>query len=70
MLSELILLPDEPIPHPEEDIPEHVLDAAIEAWVAAWDRIGGLTPDQRERYRVAMRATLAAARAAERRWQG
>ena len=48
-----------------QDLPEHVIDAAIAAWLSAWNRIGGLTADQRKHYRAAMCAALAAARTAE-----
>src|SRR4051794_34932215 len=47
------------------DLPDHVIDVAIAAWLYAWNRIGGLTPEQRQHYRAAMRAAFAAARTAE-----
>src|SRR3954471_9665680 len=47
------------------DLPDQVIDAAIAAWLSAWNRIGGLTPERRQHYRAAMRAALAAARPAK-----
>ena len=60
MLSELLRRADAR----EDEVPVAVLDAAIEGWLVAWNRIGGLNPEQRNRYRSAMRAAFVSARAA------